>query len=394
MDSLKLLLISFEFPPYPLAGTGQYALNLIKSLKNHEVTLLTAAHGESESDNECTVKKVDIGFKASKVNRSFIDKKTLFAFKLRKFMRNLNLRDYDLLHSITLRDSAFLDYDYLHKFFPVIVSVNDYYIIGASWNPLKFHFKSSDFLFRYMHHNILKQFYARSLKGCDRIIANAEFTKKAIVDIGVPANKINVVHRGIDVKKFETGVSDEKYSNHSILFVGPNMERKGAMSLIKAAPGIIEKFPDATFTLIGSASWLYMKKIKDFLRKLDISGKFTFIPQLAQKDLVNYYANANVFVMPSVLEALGQVYMEAMMARTPVIGANVGGVSEVVSPETGFLVKPGHPKEITACVAKIFFDKELAKRMGQAGRERIKGYFTTERMVSETLNIYKSVLGR
>ena len=98
--------------------------------------------------------------------------------------------------------------------------------------------------------------------------------------------------------------------------------------------------------------------------------------------------------MPSILEALGQVYMEAMMACTPVIGANVGGVSEVISPETGFLVKPSQPEEIAACVAKLFSDKELARQMGLAGRERIKNHFTTERMVTETLKIYNSVIGR
>lgn len=393
METLKLLLAGFEFPPYPLAGTGQYAVNLIKHLEGHDITLITAAHGYSELEKEINVKKIDIGFRASKVNRSFLDKKTIFAFKLRKYLKSIGLR-HDLFHSLTLRDAAFIDHKFIQQHMPTVVSVNDYYIIGASLNPFEFHFKSVDFPIRYLHHNLLKQFYLRSLKNCSKIIANADFTKKIIISSGIDEKKVDVVRRGIDTRKFDVAPATGKYSSHRILFVGPNMERKGAIFLARAAPAILKKFPDATFTLVGDAPAIYMNKLTKFLRANNIAHKFRFIRHVAQQELVPLYASANVFVMPSIIEALGQVYMEAMMAGTPVIGADVGGVSEIITRETGHLVKPQSHESISDVVMKIFSGAESAEKMGAAGRQRIKNHFSIERMTAETLDVYKKVLAK
>ena len=87
MKKLNILLLSFEFPPYPLAGAGQYALNLVKALKDHHVTIITPNHSGHDSEENiegATVKRVHISSlqtlnklsgKAT-ANRSFIDKKT------------------------------------------------------------------------------------------------------------------------------------------------------------------------------------------------------------------------------------------------------------------------------------------------------------------------------
>src|SRR3990167_7018716 len=164
--------------------------------------------------------------------------------------------------------------------------------------------------------------------------------------------------------------------------------------LARAAPAILKKFPDATFTLVGDAPAIYKNKLTKFLRANNIAHKFRFIRHVAQQELVPLYASANVFVMPSIIEALGQVYMEAMMAGTPVIGADVGGVSEIITRETGHLVKPQSHESISDVVMKIFSGAESAEKMGAAGRQRIKNHFSIERMTAETLDVYKKVLAK
>ena len=177
MKKLRILLVSFEFPPYPLAGVGLYALNLTKSLTQlgHEVTVITPNHSGKDSEEKiegATVKRVPISSLQflnkftgkNKVNRSFLDKKTLFARALKDFIKKeINLGDYDLFHSLNERDAAFLDFSYINKYLPTLVSVNDYYVLGSSLNPLKFHFKSTDLPLRYVHHNVMKRYYIKAL---------------------------------------------------------------------------------------------------------------------------------------------------------------------------------------------------------------------------------------
>ena len=93
MKKLNILLASFEFPPYPLAGTGMFALNLTKELKDHNVTVLTPYYGDGKQNevvDGVNVLRVTLNSKGlPKVNRSFIDNRSIFAYKLSKYMKNM-----------------------------------------------------------------------------------------------------------------------------------------------------------------------------------------------------------------------------------------------------------------------------------------------------------------
>ncbi len=405
METLDILLLAFEFPPYPLAGTGLYALNLVKSLKKHNVTVLTPNHSGKDSSEQienATIKRISLSsftlinkFSGqAKVNRSFIDKKTLFSLKAKRYIREqVALGEYDLFHSLNERDGAFLDYAMMNKNLPTIVSVNDYYILGSSLNPLAFEFKSTDLPLRYVHHNIMKQVYKKELRACTRIIPNCNFVSKIIQKAcAVSQEKITVIHRGIDTKKFDILPEKNKYTSKKVLFIGPNAERKGALFLVQAVPAILKEHPESHFTLIGSCSAIYRRKLFSFIEKHNLSSSMTYIEHLPQDQLLKYYREANIFVMPSIMEAMGQVYLEAMSSRTPVIGADVGGVGEIITPDVGYLVPPRSPEVIAETINLLLSDPLLAERLGKRGNERALGYFSIERQMKETMDVYKSLL--
>jgi glycosyltransferase involved in cell wall biosynthesis len=397
MERLNLLLLGFEYPPYPLAGTGRFAVNLIKNLKNHRVTFITPKHGDTqefEQAGNLTIIRLPVAGtrKVAKVNVSLIDKKTLFSIKANKYIKGkINLKEYDLLHSLTLRDGAFLDHKHITKQIPSILGVNDYYIIGASWNPLKFP-ATTDVSLRYIHHNIMKLFYFKALRNCTHIIANCDYVKNVIASGGVPDNKISVVLRGIDNNAFEVEPAGNKYTSHNILFVGPNFERKGGYQLIRAAPKIISRVPGASFTMIGSPNKILKGKIKQFLENERISAHFFFADSWPPDSMPELYAKANVFVMPSQREALGQVYMEAMSAQTPVVGGDVGDARKIITPDAGTLVNPKDVDQIVDAVVDILSEPEKARRMGRAGRARSRSLFSVERMVKEIEKVYYNLL--
>lgn len=91
------------------------------------------------------------------------------------------------------------------------------------------------------------------------------------------------------------------------------------------------------------------------------------------------FEGSDVFVFPSLNEALPLVNMEAMEFRLPVVATNVGGVSEEITDgENGFVCRPNHPEELAACVEKLLESKALREKMGGEGYRRFKEKFTLE----------------
>jgi len=82
-----------------------------------------------------------------------------------------------------------------------------------------------------------------------------------------------------------------------------------------------------------------------------------------------------------------------MAARKPVVATRVGGTPEVIKDGvTGLLVPPRDPKALAEAIIALLQDRERAKAMGQAGRERVEKYFSVERMVQETEALYEELI--
>jgi glycosyltransferase involved in cell wall biosynthesis len=87
------------------------------------------------------------------------------------------------------------------------------------------------------------------------------------------------------------------------------------------------------------------------------------------------------------------VLLEAMAAGRPVVATPVGGTPElVVDGETGLLVPPRDPEALAAALRRVLEDRELAARLGEAGRRRVSERFTLEAMTRRMLELYDEVV--
>lgn len=112
-----------------------------------------------------------------------------------------------------------------------------------------------------------------------------------------------------------------------------------------------------------------------------------------RRDVPRLLAASDVFVMSSLWEGLGLVFLEAMAAGLPVLATRVSAVPEVVvDGETGRLVPAADPEALAAGMGELAADGEGRRRMGAAGRERVQRLFGLDRMVEETLAVYRQVL--
>ena len=111
-----------------------------------------------------------------------------------------------------------------------------------------------------------------------------------------------------------------------------------------------------------------------------------------RSDIPSLLRSMDIFVYPSLLEGLGTSLLDAMAAEVPVVATTTGGIPEVVSNGVnGILVPPRNPQALAKAVVTILQNNELAKKLGQAGRETVEKRFTVDRMVEGTLEVYRKV---
>lgn len=233
------------------------------------------------------------------------------------------------------------------------------------------------------------------LTSCDAVIAVSEDMKRDIRSCyDIPADRITVIHNGVDPTTFRRRDGHETLEKFGIkspfiLFVGRLTRQKGVFDLVKAMDGVPEGVTLALFT--GKPD---TPEIVDELRNA-LKGRTNIRwvnAMVSEAELVDLYSEAEVFTCPSTYEPFGIINLEAMACETAVVASRVGGIKEVVvDGETGFLVPPGRPEVLSERLRALLSDRELAKRMGRAGRERVLREFTWDRIAEKTVALYRSL---
>ena len=403
---MKICFVTHQHPPNVSTGLGRYSMNLTQLLEKqgHKVTVITHdKRGGKKYEKKGNIEVYRLHIPKSrlldKVLPNLLDERILFESRLKSFFKRFDLRSYDVLHILDMRDSMFLNKK-ISKQIPTFITANDYYPFEASWNMFRFPYFCLDLPLRYLNYMYYKFFLPRHMMFATIIIANSNYTARTINRYtNIPKHKLKVIYKGINIKTFsEKGGWDDKkkYNSHNIIYIGSNMERKGVDYLLKALPRVIKRFPDTKLTMIGRKSWLFKKQMEKIVKRWKLDKHIEENWYVPGEKISGFLKNSNVFVMPSIIEALGQVYMEAMCMKTPVIGTNVGGVPEVIDDKTdekcGFLVRPRNAKEIGDAIIKVFENPELAKKMGKNGKNIVLRKFSMDTMFADTIDLYKDIL--
>lgn len=237
-----------------------------------------------------------------------------------------------------------------------------------------------------------------NLQRCSLVIVNSEIVKKFTTNhFSISPDKISVIYNGIDMKRFlhckgapnlRDGLSIPKNTRVVGTIGKLTSQQKNIPLFLKSARRISSQFSDVRFLVVGSGRLL--DDMKNFSYKLGIYDKVHFAGE--REDIPEILKLLDVFVLSSYKEGLPNVIIEAMAAGKPVVATDVGGVSElVVDGETGFLVPSNNVEKLSQAVIKLLENRNIAKRMGGKGKERIENFFLVERMVKQTENLYLSL---
>jgi len=239
-----------------------------------------------------------------------------------------------------------------------------------------------------LFHKTFARIENRSIDNADSIITVSEAVKKELKEYGVGIENVTTIWNGVDTNLFHPG---EKPPEKNILYVGRLVTRKGLADLVECAKFIIHQRPDCVFTIVGSG--LLEQKMKKRIKQLNITNHFSFVGNVSQEKLVEYYQKAWVYVLPSYYEGLPKTLLEAMACGLPTVVTNIpGNVDVAVNGVTGVIVPPKNPKELALAINKILDDGDLRKRMGEAGRKRTEEVFTWDAIAKQVIKVYEDIL--
>jgi asparagine synthase (glutamine-hydrolysing) len=144
--------------------------------------------------------------------------------------------------------------------------------------------------------------------------------------------------------------------------------------LLHVMPGILAQVPNAFLVVVGEGG--VRPELERLAKKLGLESRVFFTGRVPDSRLSLYYQACDVFVLPSLKEGFGIVFLEAMQFAKPCVGARAGAVPEVVlHGRTGLLTRPSDPDSLRDALVTLLRDPQIARSMGEAGRQRLEREF-------------------
>jgi glycosyltransferase involved in cell wall biosynthesis len=216
------------------------------------------------------------------------------------------------------------------------------------------------------------------------VLANSAGTAQRSIQSG--ARSARVVHLGADIP----ATAPPRAVPPTLVTVAHLVERKRHADVIAALARLGGRYPLLRYVVVGEGP--ERERLLTLAASLGVADRVTFTGQLPHQQAVGVAQSATLFVLPSVDEAFGVAYLEAMAAGVPVIGcAGEAGPLEIAaeSPEAITLVPPRDPAALASAIDRLLSDPAA----GRAGRETVARSFTWDRCGADTVNAYEQALG-
>lgn len=282
-------------------------------------------------------------------------------------------------------------FDVLHVHWPAPHALFAFFasLVCKTKIVLNFYTASLMLVKRFPFVKYLLRFFIKRAAG---IIAISTFTKNLVKDIyDCP---ITIIPYGTTISPKEKLPAFKP--NHRILSVGRIIERKGFAYLINAMLKILEEWPDAELTIAGGGP--LQQRLIDLSKYLKIDKQVSLPGKIPQETLESLFTECNIFVLPSIVdskgdtEGLGVVLIEAMTYGKPVIGTDIGGITDIIiHNKTGLLVPQRDPDAIAEAVSTIFSNQDDTQKLAQQGYAHVQSNFSWTSVISKFNGVYASL---
>ncbi len=241
-----------------------------------------------------------------------------------------------------------------------------------------------------------------TLRHADRLIANSDYTRSVLVDMGVRESRITLIYPGVDVDRFRPGLPHEylreklklQADEKLLLSVGRLQRRKGFDRVIECLPGLLAGGLEVHYALIG------VGEDQDYLlqiaKDVGVEDRVHLLGHVESDELPRWYNACDLFVMANRevdgdTEGFGIVYVEAAACGKPSVSGLSGGTGSAVEDGvTGLRVDGNDTQSLLQALMSLLSDKERRLEMGQRGLDRVQREFTWERVAEKTRQLKMS----
>lgn len=345
---MKIAMVG-QFPPH-VGGVGVHIHTLSKKLveMGHEVYVITYPHKEIRDIDGIHV----IGTKGLNIPGV---RGLMFKKNAKKALEQLlEKEDIDIIHG--------------HYLFPAGAAAVE---VGKK-HGIKTYVTAhgSDMFELYKNQAFMRSSIRNILKDADGVFAVSNALRHEIVATGVVgiADKTKLSWNSVDINKFSNKNNDSFKKEYGlddkpiVLFVGNLIKRKNVDSLLEAKKVARS---DYYLVIVGDGP-LYKKLTKkvedDNIRDVIFTG--------AREDVESIIPSCDVLILPSYSESFGLVLIEALACGKPVIGSDVGGISEIITDDVGLLVNPKKISSIAKAIDKLINDENLRMILSMNARNR------------------------
>jgi phosphatidylinositol alpha-1,6-mannosyltransferase len=225
-------------------------------------------------------------------------------------------------------------------------------------------------------------------RAADAVVAANSFAREQLKRIGVSEHRIHTITPGVNCDVFRPNADAEEIRRRYqldgkmvLLSVGRLCKRKNHSATLHAIRKILSDLPNLVFLIIGRGE--SEQKLRQLVAEQKLDDVVRFIGYVPDEKLPNFYAAADLFVMPNReegngdIEGFGMVFLEANACGKAVVGGRSGGTEEsVVHGVTGMLVNPDDIDELAATLKLLLLNQDLRHRMGNAGLRRARSEYS------------------
>lgn len=223
-----------------------------------------------------------------------------------------------------------------------------------------------------------------ALRHADTVIANSDFTRETLLGMGVAAERIALIHPGVDIERFQPGLACQDLRDQIgltsdallLLSVGRLSRRKGFDKVIECMPKLIREGLNVHYAIIGIGE--DQAYLDELVSESGCQGRVHLLGHVAMDDLPRWYNACDVFVLANReingdTEGFGMVFVEAAACGKPALAGAAGGTgSAVIDGETGLRVLADSAQPVFEALLSLLGDEGLRQRYGLAGLARAR----------------------
>jgi MMP alpha-(1->4)-mannosyltransferase len=208
-------------------------------------------------------------------------------------------------------------------------------------------------------------------------------------DFGLQPAGISLVHNGIDTDTFHPLEGVERNPMRLMATCSADAPLKGMRYLLFTYARLLEKYPNLELLLVSKPQ--PGGKTEKLVRRLKLKDKVRFVSNISTEQMVRYYAEASIAVVPSIYEGFGLPAGEAMACGVPVVSTDGGALPEVVG-DAGVIVPAKNAAALVEAIDGLLQDESRRRQLGEAGRERILEKFCWQVCARQMTDYYRDVL--